>query len=509
MYPDLAGCQSLTDDPQTPDDILSLVTPASNGSSLNAVVLLSKSLAAWLAFDDSFLTKFVGRIAPPSCSHLTLLAAVVDRLPSPGAQWARTSTEDPMPLRKDHGLEGLAYYASPSQNIFANLTPNEGAGPITASSSRPDVATASESPPCISFDLYDQVSAGAKHPSKHTSITLPLSNTVFQTGQPATALFSEWSKAHSDNWILSSKADIAYDNHAVSLYANAFNRVNRRLLVDASDKAFHAHLAMPLDPLVPARRIENAKGNIITKVSDVGSDDGVRPASKELEGSVSQYFSERNIDPSVMAVWSLIIPEALAKSHAHLVAAAQQTWLAERSEDGIRLSNQYIAALLWSGACLRKVLSGGGGWGQKAGLLSIDPESDYVSKKPTIPSFLESMSNEEGMPYPDITLPGDLIAFFAAPESADMFATGQNVVSLGADASTLDFGVVPSTMDGDRYAEEGAQKGDTDYEVFPEHFGALSEGGMSVTSRNGSTEAGVHTKVDVPFTRFSVVEEQS
>lgn len=476
------------------------------GDTVNAVLLLSKKLATWLGNDATFLQRFVSVLAPQQVRQVTLLAAVVDRLPSPSSGWSRSPGEELQLLHKDRGFEGIAYYASVGQTLFGDLSANVAAKALEPSPTRPDVAASGESPPCISFDLYDHVASDARAPSRHTTITVPLANTVFETGRPATATLTQWTLS-GGQWDTAKPAqDVAYENATVALHAHGFDRVDQGLPTsEARESLANSHSArlwLPLEPLVPARRIENAMGNIVTKVSDDGTQESLRPASQELEAAVSDYFARRGADPSVVAVWALIVPARLAASHASLVAEAQQAWrVAEDTAEDARTCSRYVSALVWAGATLRKVLSGGGGWGQKAGLLSVDPEDDYVSRKASIPSFLASLSGaEEGAAamYPDLTSRGDMMAFFAAPESPQMFEQG-DVTTAGREAATLDFGVLPSTMDGDFTEGESLEVKDEDYEVHADHFGALSEGGMGV-----SIEAvGARSKVDVPYGRFS------
>ena len=96
----------------------------------------------------------------------------------------------------------------------------------------------------------------------------------------------------------------------------------------------------------------------------------------------------------------------------------------------VRASFTTISRRAFSKGCqLRKVLSGGGGWGVKQGLLSLDPDADYeyllTEPQATKSTGLEDLylanhrmtdiqddENQSKKMFEDIIKPGDTITFF-------------------------------------------------------------------------------------------------
>jgi len=131
------------------------------------------------------------------------------------------------------------------------------------------------------------------------NITVPLANTIFQTGRRTTLLASRWvSHGEDQPFRLSS---------VVEKHVQA---------VVPSLKSIQAHtsVSIPLVPITRPRRIVASLGNIVrqTEVDDVPS-----PASRELEAVIPQILEARAttnsaVVPGPLGVWALVAPRETA-----------------------------------------------------------------------------------------------------------------------------------------------------------------------------------------------------
>ncbi|PWW78204.1 hypothetical protein C7212DRAFT_358227 [Tuber magnatum] len=205
-----------------------------------------------------------------------------------------------------------------------------------------------------------------------------------------------------------------------------------------ADIGVDAHL--PLKQLTFPRRIEAGMGNILKQTSsETGTPQG---ASRELEKAVLNY-----IPPSLsggLSIFARLTPHS-PTAHENLFTAP--------------------------GARIHRVLSGGGGWGSKAGLLSLDPQSET-----RVQGFAENFESGEG-----VVKVGGYVQFFVAEQGS------------GGDDSRrgLIFGCVPKAEElvderGGREEEEVGIDG---------LFGGASEEGVWVGDRKMDVPGGV---VSVP-----------
>ena len=208
-------------------------------------------------------------------------------------------------------------------------------------------------------------------------------------------------------------------------------------------------------------------------------------------------------------------------------------------------SQPNLLTLLQHGARLHKVLSGGGGWGKKAGLLSLDPYTGYgqhsaweeitpaqltdtenIGGLPPVPTDLQHVWSFEPQELPSIVNKGDYIQFYISPSASSEEAILQSKASTGSsepisDVKTVEFGGIPSTVDNMPASEVSVTtvQGKTDLvQSYPNHFGALSETGLAMffgLQSDKSSSARVHnatdaaTKVDVPFGRLRSRSQKS
>ena len=228
-------------------------------------------------------------------------------------------------------------------------------------------------------------------------------------------------------------------------------------------------------PITPARTITAAIGNIVRKIDGGDASAEAAPASEELERAISTAIQQGQIPAQQAGVWALIRPQKYAALD----------WAA-KLQGNVYDTVQYGVL---SGGRLHKVLSGGGGWGEKHGLLALDPDSDYSHHhKISGPCFGddEDVEAEKREALGEVAKPGDTITFYIykSPSDADPVNPHTPVFwnKNQAPAATLIFGSLPSTMDampeGD--STEAKARAQTDITMDENHFGMLSEQGMSL-----------------------------
>lgn len=502
-----------------------------------AVFLTTPSFAPWLLDDRVFLEKALQKLYQdiPSLSGETptirAICAVVDRLPE--AQLVGNGSES-KPL-----LEEFAYRA---RQPPVSETGHEGIAYVVL----PAGAEVSAQPKlsgefgCIDFLAHTHTDSPGSHYSR---VRVPLANTVFQTGEPSTLISSTWKWSESDGRF-----------NVVSRDVGKTAVVNLSAEIESSKKASiesHLHreapaLSVPLVPLTVPRQVEGYMGNIIRGV--VGPDGVKITASTELERVVPHYFKSRNEPAQATSAWALVIPKTQVQLSAEdttrlifnrldtdpesLSPEDFETW----SQKGFEALwqqhpprwNVMVQEALMRGARLHKVLSGGGGWGKKAGLLSLDPMpvGAPARKAPLQDGMADDFDSvdEFSMALKPVIQDGDFIQFFisAAPaQGTDDAAAFQRLKQLEKNADSgawsWEFGVIPSTVDsipGGSWQHTGEASGDL--AVFRGSFGALSEGGLtlmhglSIDSKTGAAEKDINTTmVDVPFSRWSAVRLNS
>ncbi|OCL06780.1 hypothetical protein AOQ84DRAFT_389960 [Glonium stellatum] len=484
-----------------------------------AIFFLTPSFAKWLLDDEIFLRKALKKAYKHTINNpeidqtIHTLVAVVDRLPAPSSTGGSENGIDgvatrvrPPPVAKN-GYEGVAY-------SFGDISylPSGGGG----SQEMTDILDGS--PSTISLRSFLKFKDDCKTQTLDAIIQIPLANTIFHTGYSATMFSHRWKKPKGTTDInLEKKTQLKHQS------------------IHWPDTLWGERpvtFSVPLIPLTTPRCIEAGMGNIVRRVLGPGRKS--MTASQELEESVPQYFIARGIPPHAMTVWALVIPEdtvlPLVQKMAHLLTEdVSESEIAETDTLDLSSSLQTLWKrnppvwndMVWSavkqGARLHRVLSGGGGWGKKAGLLSLDPDLSYKQLRETPhDSALEMSASEDLSTLHEVAKPGEFIQFFMSPTDGDktreIHTEGAKDVSVESRIWSLEFGTISSSIDS---MPESTSEGATDssypsIRVFRKHFGALSEGGMSIIRSRQAEKMGpwdtiVRSKVDVPYTRFSAV----
>jgi len=365
-----------------------------------------------------------------------------------------------------------------------------------------------------------------KAPTLTYDFSSPLSNTIFQNGQEQTLYAISCERANDSTSLKL--------NQVVELLSITIKTQWSPARVGSSEST-HSMLSVPLLALTAPRKVVSSMGNIVSRISLPGGSLEGEPASKELEASVQRYFSQTGTAPYAMPVWALVLPTSLydqlkqkrvhlntqkrpAKNKEDEQATIENSWMIDP------VSRQYrMLAQFRQGATLHRVLSGGGGWGKKAGLLSLDPETTFL---------VNGGSGFEGDPQtsfdpfnerselPQAASPGSYVQFLASTESS----TGESTEKLNSDIShrllSMNFGVIPSSIDTlpSSNSSDSSVNGKIESEIlsFTDHLGLLSESGMALhigEHDKRGIEQGTYcqTKIDVPFsliTLLHVAEEK-
>jgi hypothetical protein len=489
-------------------------TSDSSEDTVSLVLLMTPGLARH-ALDSTVPKTVVERLQPSERfgkKYITT-TAIVDRLPT---------TNDEI-----EGAEGMAYM------LFRNAPPAKDGDQVPFQGSAQKPGSLTFSMPRVSINRVS-----SKAPLHN--LQLPLSQTVFTTGLVSTMFLREYTHGGMDKPLeLTSEQKL----ESQTLQLPALGQANSKHMLYA-----------PLVPLTPFRKINYVMGNIIRKLSaqrtweSQPNEKGVSklietlpdteqdvPASQDLEQAVSKYFEVLGLQPETVSVWALVIPKpsdstkihnALRTPGIHHLLAADEAAIsaawdpkAEASEQMSTLLSITTRSTLYHGARLIKVLSGGGGWGKKAGLLSLDPDVQYSTRE---------LRQDEGWQFdfdaPDdgtgaaieaqknqalgqIVKEGESIMFLLAPKQENLPLKYSKLHHRDAQGLRtpseleLSFGAIPSSID---EMARSTEPDDTPAVIqhYPNFFGMLSEGGMAFRF-SLSDQVSFQSKIDVPFSRYT------
>ncbi|KAI1146976.1 hypothetical protein F4825DRAFT_438979 [Nemania diffusa] len=432
-------------------------------------VLASKDFTGWLE-DQNFMSAFVATLLKPTSTiqtsrpSLHVLSGIIDGL-SPH----RLSSQP---------RSGFSVLRGPVDTILPRLWGEERFS-----------STSQDNAACVSFATNPLVgNTGA------LEVTLPLANTVFQNGRRATLYASRWD--------INSEGSMALGTRSYK---------TTQLITENGGSMNHTSSLVPLLPLTPPRRIVAGLGNIVRQVELDGSP---TPASKELEAIIPKIFEERaqrepSSPPRPIGVWCWVIPHhiGLEKFNSLTLFKAGSSQI---EADIVRNSMGIFSELLSSGCRLHKILSGGGGWGLKQGLLSLDPETRFPlpGQDDDMEMFIRSFQDRNSVePTSGLAAPGSSLLFCIEPQTTGLEALSGQLL---APTKNLTFGVAPS-----EYTLGLSPHGDR-VEIIDGHFGISSAAGLFLqtslgfagTSNDkgigGASQGSFSTKVDVPGAYFCV-----
>jgi hypothetical protein len=476
------------------------------------VILLTPGLARY-ALDKDVPNEVYKRLKVWKRAEMQVYAtsAIVDRLPAGSGEL--------------EGSEGMAYMLSrgpPTPNAEDYTLFQESAQKPGALTFRMPMVLTDKAAPVMDYELQ-----------------LPLSQTVFTTSLVSTLIHRKYDLQVQDN-SLRLISEQKLESQTVQLPA-----MPERSAINIT--------TMPLVPLTPFRKINYVMGNIIRKLSsqhsqapkdlshDESNEPGLAeiendmPASQELEASVSKYFETLDLQPETVSVWALVTPRTVKLPlRSDLIQwlcidrmldadeqAITEAWhpKSDAATTMAKGTANAIQHLIPQGGRLIKVLSGGGGWGKKAGLLSLDPDVQYSTRElrqddgwkfdfDGVDDGTEAATEaQKKQALGQIVKEGENIMFLLAPKL-------ENAPTQAPELSTkphlktatkffdFTFGAIPSSIDMiPEQPEPDANAAVIKH--YPDHFGMLSEGGMAVTVNTMQGTTG-QSKLDVPFGKFAM-----
>lgn len=475
------------------------------------VLLVTPSRLELLNDEINFIPKlFPLLFSNPDQGQLDVLVAVVDKIPYLTKRHLPVEDEE---YQNSNGCEGISVLIGKSKEVAPDLwhardwvgereSDLVGARPPTVNNlNNMDHAALSFLFRPSAATMASIAANNLKGPFASYDLRLPVSNTLFQNGQTSTLYAERWKPSQS---------------------ATGFSRVRRALLpaqnlhlgglVDDKPSDGKFELNTKLKPIVPPRVIAAAMGNIIRQIysGSFSNPEETAPASKELEEAVSQSIKNSQDPIQKVDIWALVTPRKYRVSEPR-VGPNLQPNLQQSIKNGSRL---------------HKVLSGGGGWGIKEGLLALDPDCDYdcPEHEMQMGSGEDQIGDLAGAQVcRDIVKPGDLVSFFVPTPLTDrpnnLVGPQEGLNSWKAVApSAANFGTLPSTMDAmpNSSSASGQPSMPFNHVLALGHFGMLSEHGMSIKIHNHSFDdsgncgaeklgAVVQTKLDAPYALFSTV----
>ena len=396
-----------------------------------------------------------------------VMAAVVDRIPHPRAptegSGSMASNSSAGATTRD-GSEGVSVAVLDSSSAAPNLW-------ATQQDSQERETMTIQQRCTLTFTLPSSTCADievqklARQDLASRMLQLPVANTVFQNGRTATLFAQRWivQQEHQSNALLVPEPKVWLPQQGLDL-----NGLTEETSVDQS-------LHSDLTPITPPRTIKAAIGNIIRKVSAGGSPEADIPASNELERAITTGIRNGSIPDQPAEVWALVKPQGYApRMGCDIVEVSPEL-------------DELHKALL-SGCRLHKVLSGGGGWGEKQGLLALDPDSSYSPRQQAFQSSTGDEQDTEAEKLQvlgEVVKPGEVVTFYVRNPSLAQTNT-LHMPDFVAHSSlaplSLIFGSLPSTMDvmpGLLPTKTTAEE--SDCVILEGCFGMLSEQGMSLT----------------------------
>ncbi|KAH8603047.1 hypothetical protein B0O99DRAFT_18516 [Bisporella sp. PMI_857] len=456
---------------------------------VNALVILATpGFAGWLEDDAEFLPSVLRLLRntlpsldlpndfdrsskPEPQPEIDVVCACVDGLvPSP--------QEFPV-VKREHASQGFSILYGLSNQLFNGLWQNDsGRAAHSASSNPPSMAEGVLATALSSNNPHHELKfALHNHGNPSTYITLPLANTLFTNGKPATLVTSRW-QAHTDSSFTRIRLNDEKTYQSI------------RISNDSS-----VSFNIPAVALTPPRRIASSLGNIVRQIEYAKREPG--PASRELEESIGKYLEVTKQPKSTVQVWALITPGNVAHSLSSDAHQVQQGWKSKAHDRGT-----FIGTWIQKGAMLCRVVSGGGGWGIKQGLLSLDPQTKpYLVTDKSLEDSNGSFEVQQDSALGNLASSGSWIQFFAAHNTTDVNSLVETQTPSILQLTTA-FGAVPSTVDD---ISQPVYAGDNQGGVFhsyPGHFGAVSEAGLYVNQKGTdelSKKESNSTKIDLPY----------
>ena len=320
-------------------------------------------------------------------------------------------------------------------------------------------------------------------------IALPVANTLFVNGRHSTLFRQEWTTATAET----SQDVVSHPQDSQTLLQS----VTIDTALGLPRTIISTATRVPLVSLTEPRAIKTVMGNI---VRDIEVADKSEPASVELEEAVMKSAQDDSKKDIKVQIFALL------------------------QEPGAAHEETFTQRQLLSRARLHKVTGGGGGWGQKRGLLSLDPNQVHPNEEEQSLSFVESLGGDSMLRDQQtkaIAKAGESIQFFryrdpSHHDYSDHLPLARGRMTWRSEraedhvifdylAGTIPTQDLPVSLPSSTTNDELAQGTPS---VIPDHFGILSEGRLDVRQYKHETDLSttslrVSTSIDVPNTLFN------
>ena len=384
--------------------------------------------------------------------NIDVLVAVVDRitLPSNTLQGAGIHS-----LHPQLGLDGISLWTMNSERAVPDLWANQNVSIVGPSKSKQELDF-------LEFKISVNTPNWLKvlH-QRHLTLRLGLANTTFENGQPNTCFAQQWTMG-SDG---SESLDLKRQRYSPQC------TINLPLLHPPASR----WLNLPkMEPLTSVQVVSEAQGNVIRTVRAFSDPSSTEPASKALEDGIARLLASPPQTP--YETWARVVdgkfwPGAAPVYPQHVPPYSPFRYL--------------------------KVISGGGGYNSRQGLLALDPEPVFPEGPLLDFDDLTRSQRVHDELFASVVRPGDVIQFYAVirpdvhsaksthrPPTQDREAHLQPEMWVIGNTPSLGFGSLDSSQ-GATDLRNPDQVKDWFQCLVLKHFGA-------------SSEPGLWLKVDVP-----------
>ena len=302
--------------------------------------------------------------------QINVLAAVVDEVPSPssrrrGELGASAPSTDPR--------TGISVLVRDSEALLLRLWEDDGGLSTHGANALDGTLGFSIDVQEVSGNGHTQSSASSQH-----QLTLALPNTIFESGREHTLIA-----------LCYSVTDVSTEGQVTDLRCIRSRHLHRFNLDLGSAKSPLAARATidnaAMQPLTSFRKITDAMGNIVRRLAAPGPDATPLPASRELEEALR---AEKSLN---FEIWAEVAPGG------------------EPADP-----SQQLQEALQRGHRFYRITGGGGGWGARAGLLSLEPPRLLAPPVAAEEDRAPGLAGAELL-VTELAKPGDLVRFWRVP----------------------------------------------------------------------------------------------
>jgi hypothetical protein len=148
-------------------------------------------------------------------------------------------------------------------------------------------------------------------------------------------------------------------------------------------------------------------------------------------------------------------------------------------------------------------VSGGGGWGAKQGLLSLDPQKTYNEvEEPQLDFVNGSLEEQQISALGSIAQPGSYTQFFVANPGRSHTTPEKRLNYFDPKKRNVVMGTTPSTID--NMPADAVDTADEHARIRGGHFGCVSQSGIYLSKKvpesslDASESPSFTTKIDIP-----------